>query len=60
MDIIKIIREAYIHTVDRCDTYTRIAQECGCSRSKAKELMYSFLYQATNDYLNNLLSDKEV
>ena len=59
MDIIKIIRLAIINNTDRQGILLDISADCGCSRIKAKSMMFAFLYQATNDYLNNLLSNEE-
>ena len=54
MSLIKIIRNAIINNTVRTYQFDEIAANAKCSRDVAKQLYYSFLYQATEDYLNDL------
>ena len=53
-----IIRNAVIHNEERKHQLIEIKNVVGCSRSKAKELYFAFLYKAGDSYLEKLLEPK--
>lgn len=59
MSLIKIIRSAIINNTVRTYQFNEIADMACCSRSTAKQLYFSFLYQATEDYLTDLRDNAE-
>lgn len=59
MSLIKIIRSAIINNTVRNFQYEEIMKETGCTRHVAKTLLFSFLYYATEDYLQDLLKSSK-
>lgn len=57
MSLIKIIREAIVNNTVRTYQFDEIARNAGCTRSVAKQLYFSFLYYATEEYLQDLLKN---
>uniref|UniRef100_A0AAU7VH07 Uncharacterized protein n=1 Tax=Escherichia phage vB_EcoS_P1338 TaxID=3161150 RepID=A0AAU7VH07_9CAUD len=57
MSLIKIIREAIVNNALRTRQFDEIAKNANCSRAAAKRLHFSFLYYATEDYLQDLLKN---
>lgn len=57
MSLIKIIREAIVNNTVRTYQFDEIAKNANCSRAAAKQLYFSFLYYATEDYLQDLLKN---
>ncbi len=57
MSLIKIVREAIVNNTVRTYQFDEIARNTGCTRAVAKQLYFSFLYYATEDYLQDLLKN---
>ena len=58
--ITNVLREALINRVDREDQYAEIMRNLACSRNKAKQLYFAFLYYATEEYLERMLIEEEL
>lgn len=54
-----IIRNAIIHNEVRTYQFQEIQIALGCSRHKAKQLYYAFLYNAEEKFLRKKLSETD-
>ncbi|QHJ81884.1 MAG: hypothetical protein [Bacteriophage sp.] len=59
MSLIQTIRTAIVNNTVRNFQYEEIMRETGCTRHVAKTMMFSFLYYATEDYLQDLLTNSK-
>lgn len=55
-----VIRNAIINNRVRQYQYVEIMQVLGCSRNKAKQLYYAFLYNAEDAFLRKKLSEPDI
>ena len=59
MSLTNIIRNAIINNPARNFQFSEIASNVGCHRLVAKQLYFSFLYYATEDYLQDMLKNSK-
>ena len=55
MSIIRTVRTAILENADRSKTFDQISEKLGVSRATAKEVMFSFLWFASEEHLEKFV-----